>query len=362
MRKNIFTVYGAAALALVLLIAVAFLSPEIAFNMQDGIRCQQVVSVTRENLDIASFNTGYETDLCRRLTRFAEGLAEGEQYYVTVQEIDLTSQTTTLSDFDKIAHSDSLELLMMWNPWDLNILLRVVYNAEVTCWKQCVIYGDDFAGGVNFILWYLELSGEGIPDVKLLVDGETGELYGFRSDSGVNSKVLTTEGISDDAAEKLLTERYYGMREMFEYPSNIWEACVIFGAQFGGLDIAGRLYWLEEIGYYYEFVETEEGEEGEEMMRVVRLNTEVQTDGEEGVEENGYRLAEIEDFLDRLRWTADEGNKCLNFTYPFGKGELNLRFQLGSEIVGAGGNGILYLNEIFGFPEIYELIPEFMEK
>lgn len=353
MRNKIFTVYGTAALALVLLIAVAFLGPEIAFNVQDGIRCGAVVSMSRERLDISSFNTGYETDLCRRLTRFAEGLAEGEQYYVTVQEMDLTSQTKSLSDFDRIVHSDSLELYSAWDPWNLRLWLsNVLYDADVNCWKQCVIYGDDFAGGVNFILWYLEVNSGGNPVFRLLADGETGELYGFRIDTRVFY-------LPDDDWEMQLKENYYGMLDRFEYPENIWEVCVVLGTQFGGLDIADRLVWLDENGYYCDFVETEDGTK---VMKVMRRNTKVQTDGEENTEENEYRLEEIKDFLDTLRWQTDEENKCLNFTYPFGKGELNLRLQLGGESVDTDEGINLYMSRIFGFPEIYELIPEFMEK
>lgn len=353
MKNNNLTVYGAAALALVLLITLAFLSPEIAFNVQDGIRCQEVVSVTRERLDISSFNTGYETDLCRRLTRFAEGLAAGEQYYVTVQEMDLTSQTRILSDFDKIVQSGSFELYSAWDPWNLRLWLNnVLYDAEVNCWKQCVIYGDDFAGGVNFILWYLEVNSGGNPVTRLLADGETGELYGFRIDNRVFY-------LSDDDFEMQLKESYYGMLERFDYSENFWEVCVALGAQFGGLDIADRLVWLDENGYYCDFVETEDGTE---VMKVMRRNTKVQTDGEESTEENGYRLEEIKAFLEKLRWQKDEENKCLNFTYPFGKGELNLRLQLGGETVDTDEGVNLYINRIFGFPEIYELIPEFMGK
>lgn len=365
-HTNVLRAYGAAVLALALLIIAAFLGPEIAFAVQDGIRCKVVVSASRERLDIASFNTGYETDLYRRLTRFAEGLAEGNQYYVTVQDMELSPQFRLLSDFEKIAQNSSFEMLLYY----LNMRWEYVYDAEVTCWKQCVVYGDDFAGGVNFILWYLELNGNGDDSIKLLADGETGEIYGLRRNFASFSLKAETDISYDDLIATRLQDSYHWMLDVvMTYTDEMWATCVILGDSFGGLDIAKRFSWLSEYGYSCAIVETEEGLE---ELRVVEdwepnvniwMESATETDvdvglaGEEGgLEEQEYQLPEIEDFLTRLRWREDEENRCLNFCYPFGKGELNLRFQLVSEI----GNSTLFVDRIFGFPEIYELIPEFM--
>lgn len=367
-RRNILTAYGTAVLALTLLIVAAFQGPEIAFAVQDGIRCSQVISASSEKLDIASFNTGYETDLYRRLTRFAEGLARGDQYYVTVQDMELTSSIMVLGNFEKIAQSSGLEMLVHY----LRMMGKnTAYdNTQVTCWKQCVIYGDDFAGGVNFILWYLELDS----GVKLLADGETGQIYGARVNFSTSSWEIEEGMPRDDEVAGVMKEAYLWMqRKVFTY-SERWNTAAILGNEFGGLDITERLFWLEGNEYS---IEIEETEAGMGAMRVITdrdpksnvsvwPDTAIETDAgqaveeEAGLEEQGYQLAEMEDFFARLRWREDEEDKCINFCYPFGKGELNLRFQLDSGLVSTDRDVTFYIDMIFGFPEIYELIPEFM--
>ena len=82
--------YISGMLGLTVLIAAAFFAPKIVFAVQDDMKCREVVQGQRESMDIAAFNSNYETNLYKRLLRFAEGIGEGKQYYVTVQDMEPT--------------------------------------------------------------------------------------------------------------------------------------------------------------------------------------------------------------------------------------------------------------------------------
>ena len=64
-----------------------------------------------------------------------------------------------------------------------------VQTYEILDAKQYVIYGENFAEGVNFIAWYIELGMGQIdgekPVVKMLVDAKTGEIYATAADSRI---------------------------------------------------------------------------------------------------------------------------------------------------------------------------------
>ncbi|WP_460602040.1 hypothetical protein, partial [Escherichia coli] len=53
----------------------------------------------------------------------------------------------------------------------------------ITQWKQYVIYSDNYAKGVNFILWYIELEDLEGAKLKLLVDAEDNTLYGLKTEN-----------------------------------------------------------------------------------------------------------------------------------------------------------------------------------
>ena len=48
--------------------------------------------------------------------------------------------------------------------------------------KQYVIYSDDYAQGVNFIIWYLELVGPSGTGLEILMDAETSTIYGIKTE------------------------------------------------------------------------------------------------------------------------------------------------------------------------------------
>ena len=74
--------YCFGAIGLVVLISTAFLVPRLLLELQDNLRCGKIVLTEAEEMDITSFNTGYEKNLYKRLFRFAKELDEGQQFYV----------------------------------------------------------------------------------------------------------------------------------------------------------------------------------------------------------------------------------------------------------------------------------------
>lgn len=355
-KKSITLGYILGVLGLLLLVSAAFLGPKIVFDMQDGIRCREIVAKSSEEVDVTSFNTGYETSLYKRLDRFAAGLAEDEQYYVTVQDMEITPE---ILDWLGNFWYDSIGL--SWLVWNLEVLPEEVFSYELTEWKRCVIYGDDFIGGVNFILWYMELGLDGIegkPLVRLLLDGETGDVYGVRTD--FSSYPLTAKGLSEFTR---LTDAY-DMYAGGEWNGLMWEWCVAFSKYFGGItELDGILKYLEESGYELIFydspgdvqINSGSGIAVEEMWSAAGTELLYRTDTAE------YNQEEIKAALQGLSWKVDQEGRNLSFFFPYGENQLALCFRMNGKIRVYNRWSTRYMDVIFGFPEIYERIAAFME-
>ncbi|MDE5588693.1 MAG: hypothetical protein K2J60_06080 [Acetatifactor sp.] len=349
-RKRSILAYGLGTLGLVLLVTAAFFGPQIVFAMQDDIRCSAVVSMSPEAVDITSFNTGYETDLYKRLERFAKGLAEGREYYVTVQDMELTTEIADWMASEQGYYQEGFQVLR----WNLGLIPDEVFDFNLISWKRCVIYGDDFAGGVNFILWYIELGNNDKPAARLLVDGETGEIYGVRTNFDAY--------FEDEYIQDTLVKAY----DIFD--DDMWDLSIILGITYGGLKTADMLNWLASIGIDYYPVDgityiavSTEYEEYEAYLRekeIMAANAGKLPDTDWV---NRYSVDEIRDFLQRLQWRVSEDENCLDFDFPYEDSSLDFRIQLDGKIRWFKKRDNGYIDLIFGFPEIYEKIPAFME-
>ena len=147
-RKRLYA-YAAGAFAVVLLVIGAFLTPRIVFAVQDDLRCGKVELEGLERMDITSFSTGYEQDLYQRFLRYAQGLAEGKQYYVAVKELEPTSEILDFLMSDKGLYQEGIISLLD------DYIPEETFGYNLIQWTQYVIYGDDFSEGVNFLLWYI---------------------------------------------------------------------------------------------------------------------------------------------------------------------------------------------------------------
>lgn len=353
-KKNIALGYSLGVLGLLLLISTAFLGPGFVFDMQDKIRCREIVTKSPEEVDITSFNTGYETSMYKRMARFAEGLAGGEEYYVSVQNMEIT---TEIRDWLGNYWYDSVGISMLI--WSLGILPEEVLSYELIDWKRCVIYGDDFAGGVNFILWYMELGQEGKTVVKLLLDGETGDIYGVKTD-------FSSYSLVEGSAKYTRLSDAYGVNEAGTEGGLMWEWCVLFSEYFGGItELDGILKYLGEMGYeflfnnYYEDDVQINNRGGVQIVEQWEAETEdvllYRTDTEE------YDLDEMKSMLQMLYWETDPEDGNMSFYFPYGENKMELCFRLNGKIRVFNKWGTRYMDVIFGFPEIYERVAAFME-
>lgn len=361
-HRNLIFMYIFGILVLGLLITTAFLGPGIVFGIQDGIRCREIVAVNQEKLDVTSFNTGYERNLYRRLERFAEGIQLGKEYYVTVQDMDQEEQEVTewlKSDwyFDSEADQMLTYNLGLLPPEEL-------YSYSLIRWKRCVIYDEDFSEGVNFILWYIELGekDESLEKeetlVKLLVDGETGDLYAVRTNfdrlfQDMDDQAVLYWGSLVDVFNENVTDEFF------------WYMYFQLCEEYGGLDTEGRLNWLMENGLeYFIYLQTENTMRIEVSGDLAELERNQYEKEQRLIGNKQYNMENVTNFLDHLHWQIkSEGNELL-FHFPYGEENqyhLDFNIRLDGKIRSFSKWGTRFLDMTFGFPGIYERIPGFTE-
>lgn len=220
--------YAAGAAGLAALVACAFLLPRLIFGVRDSYLYRDTVLEARENTDMDLLGATYEPSLRNRLKNFGEGLAQGKTYYVSEQQMTVTQELTQqLMSGNGIFQAPS-DLLI-----EGDLIADAIYNGlEVSQWKQYVIYSDDYAGGVNFIIWYLKLTLEETGEsLELLMDAEDYTLYGIQA-----SNII-----------EMTTKEY---EQYFRYKFGLYS--------YIGLD-AYQLYgWWREFCYYYQVMTAEE--------------------------------------------------------------------------------------------------------
>lgn len=356
--------YGMGVSVLVFLIGAALLAPKAAFDIQDRVRCADVVLGELESMDIISFNTGYDTDLYSRLFQFADGLNKGQEYYVAAQELEITSELTDILYSEQGLYQYSF---MIWLDESSFISEEMLYY-NVTQWKQYVIYGDDFSDGVNFILWYIELADDlGKPVLKLLTDAETGDIYAIgtlREESSLNYgellenvEVLTLADVSGITDIAWLTLAYY----------------------YGGLGSSELFRIIEEYGYV-SLTETNTAFYDEQWGYEISVDREPEAMAEAGTNSYSFEESytndtdaniEILSALGKISWKVSEDGNCLDFLFPYSRdggmdadAELCFRMKADGVLEVNTKEDIVYLwpgNFTMGFTEIYERIPEFVE-
>lgn len=317
---------------LILLIGMAFLAPKLIFTVQDAKRCSEVKAGEWELMDVTSFDSAYETDLYHRLSRFAAELADGKQFYVAAQSgIDREAVRQLLLP------GEALYFNGLWLLIDCGLLPVEVQTYEILDAEQYVIYGDDYAEGVNFIIWYIGLGMEqensGEPIVKLLVDAKTGEIYATAAESEIlpwydlkNSKKANT-GPS--------IQKYLGLAE-----EDMQEIAVNFAYWFGGVGNQ------DDTDLYEQYQDRISVNYSEYDGIIFETDPEIKPE-EEATDKTQEPQTEA-------TWeiTGDGNDIC--FGFPYGTHLLEFKLQLTDR---AGETGTV----LIGFPEIYDRIPEFTE-
>lgn len=344
--------YGVELLVIILLITAAFFIPQMIFQIQDRILCGDTVLSQRENINVEVLSATYEKSLAARMTNYAEGLAEAENYYVSSQELDINDEVSDYLYGDKGLFQELVFVLT-----DGGLLSPEIGDYNVTQWKQYVIYSENYAKGVNFILWYIEMENEYGERLKLLADAEDGTLYALKTEDNIRMWErfdINYEYINywnDHSAGELwcfFMVYYEGMTEdsaglLYDTVNNTGYTVNAILDSYPGM---GELQ--AELDYYIENYEAAMGSVGIEVDAEGNNQLDIFDSDEITVGENaGYLI-------------KDRGN--VSYLLPFGKGHLEVlmetkELEYWEKLIDQD----IYMvpDIILGIREIYELIPEF---
>ncbi len=120
------------------------------------------------------------TDRLARFKRFADGIEQGRNYFVSAEELQVT-QTQRESPFELLFESvDTVSQgpLALLTFSDISDLARYINKYSVESWKQYTIYSDDYGAGINFLIWYVKLGSDN-ENIELLIDAEDRTVYGI---------------------------------------------------------------------------------------------------------------------------------------------------------------------------------------
>ena len=336
--------YTAVLSGVVLLITAAFLIPQFIFRVQDDILCGNTELGQRMHLDVEAMRTDYEKELPVRLENFVNGLKAGDSFYVTSQEMEINQEIQEYLYSNAGLYQGIIDNF-------ITIGLLDIWGRDFTInqWKRYVLYSDNYAKGVNFILWYIELQ-DSEEVLKLLVDGEDGTIYALKTEVGLPAEELG-KGNYDYWAQM---KSYLGEYMFFE----------LWGYFAGYYDLM-----TEEVAETYHSW-PEEIEKGE-MEAAVKTKlsavgiTDVLTDSEEfiieieeGKTESEKEERDAEKGNDEgwnvEEWYTMDGENRLLLTIPCGENSLDVVLEMENPEY-----GYTMPDVTMGIMDIYERIPEF---
>lgn len=313
-EKGSRTVYIAAGLGVMALLLCAFYLPQLLFQARDNVLCSDTALSERESVDVL-IGDSYDLSLHNRMFNFAEGLARGVSYYVSEQDMAVDEEL-----YDRLNLFGS-DLIMIFMDFRLITPSFTEYFA-IQQRKQYVIYSDNYAQGVNFIIWYLELEGPSGAKLELLMDAETSTIYGIKAE---RNSLMTQEEI-----DSWLYYLYSGSLSNHLQNSGldtINELWLYFAMEYEAISMSefGTIYDSWEKNLFDSEIESDEG-----LRRMMSLS-----EGE---------------------W-LDENN--LVFSLPYAEYLMTLKLQMIPEV----SQPVCRYHDVFcGIESICQMIPEFMEE
>lgn len=173
-------------LSLCLLTVAAFAVPQAVFGIQDSLLYGECVLGPQEDIDAAALSTNYESSLYQRLRNFAEAVEKGEAFYVDEKELKLTEEIVDILYSENIFLGPTSMLPLLVDTGLVpSALFEVIWTdiaASVRQYKQYVVYNDNYAQGVNFILWFFEFQNEEGMKLSLLMDAQDYTVYAVETD------------------------------------------------------------------------------------------------------------------------------------------------------------------------------------
>ncbi len=326
-------VYAAAALVFAALVSAAFFLPQLAFAMQDEHLYQDYVFGKQDSLNTSLFAKAYEHSLYERILRYSQLEQSGAQIYVTEQEMTPDERLYDFLNSETGLWSDSI---IMWMEMAYP-LYQALYDYQVNMWKQYVIYSDQYAEGVNFIIWYVETEHETGMKLRVLLDAETGDFYGMQCDYSSLESVATKKA---SVATLLDYLRIYNGNGMVD----VWMSVANLCSGLGETDEFNNA--VEE---YYE-----NARDGVEMVDAAQAAVNGDAAG-----------VDPETAFQRLLMQAGTGwsvsDNRLDLYYPYGDYSQVFRVFYSGNFFYLEEYSTIAANLTVGFPAIYERVPEFME-
>lgn len=323
--------YGAGFFLLFALIASAILLPQAFFEMQDSLLNGKVSLDRKTPPDVLALETGYETSVYRRMANYAEGIDGQRRYYVD-------EQNRSLPDDAGIFLEESASEL-----FDGNFVLALFsgalgfhpesffYEGEISLWKQYVVYSDDYAQGVNFVLWCMALEHPAGYRLTLLMDAHDYTVYAVRATGREPSPDLTKGAVN------VATDSSYLMDG-----DVCWALLNFYYGVLNRDPLSDYLYAIEALRKGWAADETSPMEiwnEDSNRIQLVLSDAGRLADGSDGEE---FYARQIDGFAFRLPFA---GHK--------------LTFDIFSGWADGDGNSAGQPEITMGIGEIYELIPEF---
>lgn len=164
-------IYLLCVVLLLILVIAAFILPQSVLLFQDKQIMNDIRLAERSGLDYSAVDMEYVMDMKERISKFARGIAEGKQYFITSSEA-----TDSLND------AELIDMIMMqewfWIIWDMGqIELDKEINIQVLSKEYFVIYNNDTNDGASFVCWYFQLHKENEYDLNILIDAKDYTLY-----------------------------------------------------------------------------------------------------------------------------------------------------------------------------------------
>lgn len=199
--------YGAGLLTFVLLIVSALWLPQVFFEVSDALRYGEVSLMEQEKPDVLTLTTGYEESLYRRLESFAEGRAGQQQYYINKQPKEVTEDIREFlfeSELRFHAYGIYQDVIVRRFLESLGFspdTFARKTGMELYQWNQYVIYSDDYAQGVNFILWCFGLKNPSGDNLTILMDAHDYTVYAVQTTGGEERSALNGNTLKINGTE-----------------------------------------------------------------------------------------------------------------------------------------------------------------
>ncbi len=349
-----YKLYIAELLGLTAIVMAAFFIPQLLFRIQDNILYGRTELSRRESMDLEALSGTYEASLYKRMLNFAEGLAMGDSFYVNARNL------TPNEELEDYLNSDNLILLteqimsMVLFPmifWD--------YGYEVSQWTQYVIYSDNYTKGVNFILWYIELTSMDGVKLGLLKDAQMDTIYAVKvhgcdwMDSSPYSVMKYTSLLEHESLIELWL--FCALRfEVISSETDLLEQFTQSGGSQTGAD--GRT----ETGI--EMIENERYAAKEMVEQYIEIIDDSESaDIGVGSYEDELTADDYRAILDYIedRIESDPENRLASLRLPYGNASLEAVVRIGELQTQNLELSYMYPDITFGIRQIYEMIPEF---